>query len=212
MKCITDLGNSFFKILGTGVVKTTSPIEENLIIKIFTLLFVFILSIQNLKSQSNLDSIIYQKKRIEFEIKYLDRSFWTSSNKYNLILVQDQETGKKLNWKISTYNRLLENLTDTTFQLDRSFSLTKIISEESNFKLFYKKNYSNEKTYLLINYLPHRNSIKIKEIQLPLSLDITNIFTHENKIVFSSKMKNGKNLLSIYNLDKNQLFNIYEYV
>ncbi|MFL3000737.1 MAG: hypothetical protein ACJZ0Y_01045 [Cytophagales bacterium] len=212
MKCITDLGNSFFKILGTGVVKTTSPIEENLIIKIFTLLFVFILSIQNLKSQSNLESIIYQKKRIEFEIKYLDRSFWTSSNKYNLILVQDQETGKKLNWKISTYNRLLENLKDTTFQLDRSFSLTKIISEESNFKLFYKKNYSNEKTYLLINYLPNKNSIKIKEIQLPLSLDITNIFTHENKIVFSSKMKNGKNLLSIYNLDKNQLFNVYEYL
>ena len=175
MKCITDFGNSFFKILGTRVVNTTSPIEENLIIKIFTLLFVFILSIQNLKSQSNLESIIYQKKRIEFEIKYLDRSFWTSSNKNNLILIQDQETGKKLNWKINTYNRLLEHLKDTTFQLDRSFSLTKIISEKESFKLLFKKNYSNERIYLIINYNPLTNLIKIKEIELTFSLSNTNI-------------------------------------
>jgi len=212
MKCISDLGNFFFKSLGTGVVNTISPIEENLITKIFTLLFLLILSIQNIKSQGNLESIISQKKRIEFEIKYLDRNFWTSSNKDNLILIQDQETGKKLNWKINTYNRQLDKIKDTTYQLDRSFSLIKIISEESNFKLFYKKNYSNEKTYLLINYLPNSNLIESKEIQLPLSLDITNILTHEDKIVFSSKMKNGKNLLSIYNLNKNQLVNVYEYL
>lgn len=212
MKCIFDLGNFFFKSLGTGVVKTTSPIEENLITKIFTLLSVFILITQNIKSQSNLESIIHQKKRIEFEIKYLDRSYWTSSNNDNLIMIQDQETGKKLNWKINTYNRELEKVKDTTFQLDRSFSLLKIISEKSSFKLFYKKNYSNEKNYLIINYLPVSNSIEIKEIKLPLSLSITNILTLENKLVFSSKMKNGKNLLSIYNLNKNQLVNIYEYL
>ena len=127
-------------------------------------------------------------------------------------MIQDQETGKKLNWKINTYNRDLEKVKDTTFQLDRSFSLLKIISEKSSFKLFYKKNYSNEKNYLIINYLPVSNSIEIKEIKLPLSLSITNILTLENKLVFSSKMKNGKNLLSIYNLNKNQLVNIYEYL
>ena len=60
-----------------------------------TLLTVFILISQNIKSQSNLESIIHQKKRIEFEIKYLDRSYWTSSNNDNLIMIQDQETGKK---------------------------------------------------------------------------------------------------------------------
>ena len=123
------------------MVKTTSPIEENLITKIFTLLSVFILITQNIKSQSNLESIIHQKKRIEFEIKYLDRSYWTSSNNDNLIMIQDQETGKKLNWKINTFNRELEKVKDTTFQLDRSFSLLKIISEKSSFKLFYNKNY-----------------------------------------------------------------------
>ena len=212
MKCIFELGNFFFKSLGTGVVKTISPIEENLIIKIFTLLSLFILLTQNIKSQSNLESIIHQKKRIEFEIKYLDRSFWTSSNNQNLILIQDQETGKKLNWKINTYSRELEKIKDTIFQLDRSFSLTKIISEKSSFKLFFKKNYSNEKNYLIINYLPSSNLIEIKEIILPLSLNITNILMLEDKLVFSSKMKNGKNLLSIYNLNKNQLVNIYEYL
>ena len=180
------------------MVKTTSPIEENLITKIFTLLSVFILITQNIKSQCILESIIHLKKRIEFEIKYLDRSYWTSSNNDNLIMIQDQETGKKLNWKINTYNRELEKVKDTTFQLDRSFSLLKIISEKSSFKLFYKKNYSNEKNYLIINYLPVSNLIEIKEIKLPLSLSITNILTLENKLVFSSKMKNGKNLLSIY--------------
>ena len=88
----------------------------------------------------------------------------------------------------------------------------KIISEKSSFKLLFKKNYSNEKIYLIINYSPLTNSIIIKEIKFPLSLQITNILTFEDKIVFSSKMKNGKNLLSIYNLKKNQLFNIYEYM
>ena len=90
--------------------------------------------------------------------------------------------------------------------------MTKIISEKESFKLLFKKNYSNERIYLIINYNPLTNLIKIKEIELPLSLSITNILTFENKIVFSSKMKNGKNLLSIYNLDKNQLFNVYEYI
>ena len=84
----------FFKSLGTGVVKTISPIEENLITKIFTLLTVFILITQNIKSQSNLESILHQKKRIEFEIKYLDRSYWTSSNNDNLIASVSSATFK----------------------------------------------------------------------------------------------------------------------
>ena len=114
-----------------------------------------------------------------------------------MILIQDQETGKKLNWKINTYSRELEKIKDTIFQLDRSFSLTKIISEKSSFKLFFKKNYSNEKNYLIINYLPSSNLIEIKEIILPLSLNITNILMLEDKLVFSSKMKN-ENILLFY--------------
>ena len=45
-----------------------------------------------LKSQSNLDSIVYQKKRIQFEIKELDRNFYVKSNKDNLIYIKDIET------------------------------------------------------------------------------------------------------------------------
>ena len=30
----------------------------------------------DLKSYSNLDTIIYQKKRIEFEVEFLNRNYW----------------------------------------------------------------------------------------------------------------------------------------
>ena len=98
MICISDLGNFFLSNLGTGVDKTISPREENLIIKIFILLLFILIPFKNLKSESNLDSIIYQKKRIQFEIKELDRNFYTKSNKNNILVIKDIETGKNLNW------------------------------------------------------------------------------------------------------------------
>ena len=88
------------------------------------------LPLNNLLSQSNLDSIIYQKKRIQFEIKELDRNFYTKSNKDNLIVIKDIETGRNLNWDIKIYDRDLNLINDTTFELDRSYVIHKIHSEK----------------------------------------------------------------------------------
>ena len=128
MKCISDVVNCFFINLGIGVDKTISPREDNLIIKIFIVPFFSLLPLNNLLSQSNLDSIIYQKKRIQFEIKELDRNFYTKSNKDNLIVIKDIETGRNLNWEIKIYDRDLNLINDTTFELDRSYVIHKIHS------------------------------------------------------------------------------------
>ena len=152
MKCITLSGYLFFKSLGTGVERTTSPNEENLIINIFKLFSIYFILLlifptSSIKSQDNLETIVHQKKRIEFEIDYLSRNYWISSNNDNLLLVRDYE------------NRTLQT-----------------------------------------------------KIKFPLSLKIVDILIYQDKIVFYSSTKNGKNLVSIYNVINNQLNNIYEYL
>ncbi len=211
MKCISDFGNLFFNNLGTGVDKTTSPNEENLITKIF-ILFIFIFSNSNLVGQSNLDSIVYQKKRIEFKIQDLDRNFWVKENKINFLILKDVESGKYLNWIFKLYNKELKLINDTTISLDRSYTIVKISSDKNNYNLFFKKNYSNEKEYLFIRYNTLSNSFITKEIKLPLSLSIRNILFIDEKIILLSSLRNGKNLVSVYNTLSGQLNNIYEYL
>lgn len=209
---MSDFGNFFLSNLGMGVDKTISPSEDNLIIKIFIVSFFCLLPLNNLISQSNLDSIIYQKKRIEFEIKELDRNFYTKSNNDNLIVIKDIETGRNLNWEIKIYNRDLNLINDTIFELDRSYVLHKIHSEKKNYEIIFKKNYSNEKEYLYLIYDVKSNKIQIEEINFPLSIRISNTLIFKESIVFFGNLKNGKNLVGIYNLSNRQLNNIYEYL
>ena len=217
MKCISLSGYLFFKSLGTGVERTTSPNEENLIINIFKLfsmyfIFLIISPTGSIKSQDNLETIVDQKKRIEFEIDYLSRNYWISSNNDNLLLVRDYETGKELDWKISLLNKKLNIEKDTILNLDRSYNILKIKSDNSNFYILYKNNYSNDKEYLLLKYNAIENTIIQTKIKFPLSLKVVDILIFQNKIVFYSNTKNGKNLVSIYNIINNQLNNIYEYL
>ena len=217
MKCITLSGYLFFKSLGTGVERTTSPNEENLIINIFKLFSIYFILLlifptSSIKSQDNLETIVHQKKRIEFEIDYLSRNYWISSNNDNLLLVRDYETGKELDWKISLLNKKLNIEKDTILNLDRSYNILKIKSDNSNFYILYKNNYSNDKEYLLLKYNAIENSTLQTKIKFPLSLKILDILIYQDKIVFYSSTKNGKNLVSIYNVINNQLNNIYEYL
>ena len=140
IKCIFDFGNFFLSNLGIGVDKTISPREDNLIIKIFIISFFSMFPFKFLKSQSNLDSIVYQKKRIQFEIKELDRNFYVKSNKDNLIYIKDIETGKNLNWEMKIYDRNLNLLKDTLFELDRSYAILKIYSDNRKYEIIFKKN------------------------------------------------------------------------
>ena len=165
-----------------------------------------------LKSQSNLDSIVYQKKRIQFEIKELDRNFYVKSNKDNLIYIKDIETGKNLNWEMKIYDRNLNLLKDTLFELDRSYAILKIYSDNRKYEIIFKKNYSNEKEYLHLLYDLESNNIKIEEINLPLSVKINNVLFYNESIIFFGNLKNGKSLIGIYNLITRQLNNIYEYL
>ena len=141
IKCIFDFGNFFLSNLGIGVDKTISPREDNLIIKIFIISFFSMFPFKFLKSQSNLDSIVYQKKRIQFEIKELDRNFYVKSNKDNLIYIKDIETGKNLNWEMKIYDRNLNLLKDTLFELDRSYALLKIYSDKRIYISLFIKNF-----------------------------------------------------------------------
>ncbi len=170
------------------------------------------LPLNNLISQSNLDSIINQKKRIQFEIKELDRNFYTKSNNNNLIVIKDIETGRNLNWEIKIYDRDLNLINDTIFELDRSYVIHKIHSEKNNYEILFKKNYSNEKEYLYLSYNTKSNKIQIKEINFPLSIRISNTLLFKESIVFFGNLKNGKSLVGIYNLSNRQLKNIYEYL
>ena len=165
-----------------------------------------------LKSQSNLDSIVYQKKRIQFEIKELDRNFYVKSNKDNLIYIKDIETGKNLNWEMKIYDRNLNLLKDTLFELDRSYAILKIYSDNRKYEIIFKKNYSNEKEYLHLLYDLESNNIKIEKINLPLSVKINNVLFYNESIIFFGNLKNGKSLIGIYNLITRQLNNIYEYL
>ena len=137
-----------------------------------------------LKSQSNLDSIVYQKKRIQFEIKELDRNFYVKSNKDNLIYIKDIETGKNLNWEMKIYDRNLNLLKDTLFELDRSYAILKIYSDNRKYEIIFKKNYSNEKEYLHLLYDLESNNIKIEKINLPLSVKINNVLFYNESIIF----------------------------
>ena len=212
MKCISDLGNFSFNNLGTGVERTTSPSDENRTTKIFILIIIFFLSNLNLKSQNNLDSIVYQKKRIEFEISDIDRNFWIKESKKNFLILKDEENGKNLNWYFKFYNQKLNLINDTIIFLDRSYSLKKISSNKDYYNFFFKKNYSNEKKYFFLRLNPLSNSIIRKEIELPLSLTIRNVLFFDDNIIFLGNLKNGKNLVSVYNILTGQLNNIYEFL
>ena len=90
------------------------------------MLFFSFLPLKGLKSQSNLDSIINQKKRIQYELKELDRNFYIKSNNDNLIVIRDIEGDRNLNWEIRVYDRNLNLVNDTIFELDRSYIIQKI--------------------------------------------------------------------------------------
>ena len=87
-----------------------SPNEENLMIRIFKIsniyfLLLIIYPIISIKSQSKPESTINQKNRIEFEVDYLDRNYFVSSNNETMILIRDYETGTEIKWNISIFDK-----------------------------------------------------------------------------------------------------------
>ena len=147
MKCISLFGNFFLNNLGTGVVKTTSPRDDKRMIKIFNTLFLLLISnlltLSNLKSQDNLESIIDQKKRIEFEIDFLNRNNYLSVSKDHIFLLRENESEKDLKWNIKLLDYNFQSINDTTISLDRSYFINKIDEYKGDFHLFFKRNYSN---------------------------------------------------------------------
>ena len=90
---------------------TASPREENLTIRIFILLILFFSNLK-LKSQSSLDSILFQKKRIEFDIGEMNRNFWVKENAEHFLVLSDIENGRNLKWIFKTFDRELNPLND----------------------------------------------------------------------------------------------------
>ena len=216
MKCTSLFGNFFFKSLGTGVVRTISPNEESRINKIFiTVILSLIFNLNyslKLKSQNNLESIVDQKKRIEFEIDFLNRNNYLSRSEEYIFFLRENESENDLKWNINLLDTNFISAQDTTILLDRSYLLKNINSFGNSFYVFFKKNYSNDKKYLIIRYIPENKSIIYNEIEFPLSLKIKKILYYESYFVFLSETKNSKNLISIYNKNNRQLNNIYEFM
>ena len=222
MKCIFEFGNFFFSNLETGEVKTISPIEEKRIINIFNILsiiknsniFYFFLLLalsysNDLKSYVNLDSIIHQKKRIEFEVEFLNRNYWIESNIKEILLIRDYETGKDIKWDFTIFNKNLQNHFKMEIEIDRSYTLLKKKSENNNFNILFKKEYSNEKEYMLIKINSDSSKILKYEIKLPINSKIIDFITYDNLIIFSSSNKKKENLLNIYNIRNKRFINLY---
>ena len=185
-------------------------------IKIFNTLFFLLISnlltLSNLKSQDNLESIIDQKKRIEFEIDFLNRNNYLSVSKDHIFLLRENESEKDLKWNIKLLDYNFKPINDTTISLDRSYFINKIDEYDGDFHLFFKRNYSNDKKYLIIKYSSQKGNIIYQEINFPLSLDVKKVLYFNKYFVFLSKTNNTKNLISIYNFENNQLNNIYEFM
>ena len=222
MKCNFEFGNFFLSNLGTGEVKTISPIEEKRIINIFNILliiknsniFYFFLLItlsysNDLKSYVNLDSIIHQKKRIEFEVGFLNRNYWIESNIKELLLIRDYETGKNIKWDFTIFNKNLNKHFKMEIEIDRSYTLLKKNSDKKNFNILFKKEYSNEKEYILTRINSDSFKILKYEIKLPISSRIIDFITYNNVIVFTSSNKKKENLLNIYNIRNKRFVNLY---
>ena len=222
MKCNFEFGNFFLSNLGTGEVKTISPIEEKRIINIFNILliiknsniFYFFLLItlsysNDLKSYVNLDSIIHQKKRIEFEVGFLNRNYWIESNIRELLLIRDYETGKDIKWDFTIFNKNLNKHFKMKIEIDRSYTLLKKNSDKKNFNILFKKEYSNEKEYMLTRINSDSSKILKYEIKLPISSRIIDFITYNDVIVFSSSNKKKENLLNIYNIRNKRFVNLY---
>ncbi len=185
-------------------------------IKIFNTLFLLLISnlltLSNLKSQDNLESIIDQKKRIEFEIDFLNRNNYLSVSKNHIFLLRENESEKDLKWNIKLLDYNFKPINDTTISLDRSYFINKIDEYDGDFHLFFKRNYSNDKKYLIIKYSSQKGNIIYQEMNFPLSLEVKKVLYFKKYVVFLSKTNNSKNLISIYNIDNNQLNNIYEFM
>ena len=78
--------------------------------------------------------------------------------------------------------------------------------------MLFKKNYSNDKKYLVVRYVPKNRRIIYNEIEFPLSLKVKEILYYKTYYVLLSETKNSKNLISIYNNNNRQLNNIYEFM
>ena len=145
----------------------------------FPLILLLIYSI-DLKSYSNLDTIIYQKKRIEFEVEFLNRNYWVESNLNELLLIKDYETGKNIKWDFIIYNKKLNEIYNEKILMDRSFTLYEKQSENKDFNILYKKEYSNEKEYLLIKVRSDSSKIAQYNIKLPISSKILDFIILDN--------------------------------
>ena len=174
----------------------------------FPLIILLIYSI-DLKSYSNLDTIIYQKKRIEFEVEFLNRNYWVESNLNELLLIKDYETGKNIRWDFIIYNKKLNEIYNTKILMDRSFTLYKKQSENKDFNILYKKEYSNEKEYLLIKVRSESSKITQYNIKLPISSTILDFIILDDLFIFSSTTKKGEYLLSIYNTKNKRYKNLH---
>lgn len=142
----------------------------------------------------------------------MNRNFWVKENSKHFLVLGDIENGKNLKWMFKTFDRELNPLKDTILVLDRSYTVKNIISDDKFFNLFYKKNYSNEKDYLYVKYDYVSNTFNSYEIKLPLSLTIKKILLYSENLILLSNLKNGRNLVSIYNINTKQLNNIYDFL
>ncbi len=180
-----------------------------------TILLSLIFNLNNslkLKSQNNLESIVDQKKRIEFEIDFLNRNNYISRSEDFIFFLREYESENDLKWQINLLDTNLISTQDTTILLDRSYLLKSIDSYGDGFNMLFKKNYSNDKKYLIIKYDPVKRRIIYNDIEFPLSLKVKKILYYRTYYVILSETKNSKNLISIYNIRNKQLNNIYEFM
>ena len=126
--------------------------------------------------------------------------------------MRENESGKDIKWNFKLLDYNFKSVNDTTISLERSYFISEIEEFEDDFYLLFKRDYSNDKKYLVIKYSSEKRNLIFKEINFPLSLQVEKVLYFKDYFVFLSKTNNSQNLISIYNTKNNQLKNIYEFM
>ena len=70
--------------------------------------------------------------------------------------MRENESGKDIKWNFKLLDYNFKSVNDTTISLERSYFISEIEEFEDDFYLLFKRDYSNDKKYLVIKYSSER--------------------------------------------------------
>ncbi len=175
-------------------------------VKLRHLTFILIiLTFNNYTFSQEIKKFIIQKKRIEFEFKFLDRNYWAIKNNNNIIVVNDFETGNELIWKFQFLDSNLKLYDEDEINLDRSYRMVNHFDAIDKVFFLFKKDYSSDKEYKIIILNTVNNSFREYNINIPFSLKADKLKNIGENIILSGRSNQNRSIVILYKTITNQL-------